>query len=267
IKNEAGEVIKWYGTSTDIDDSKKIEAELKKAQEQANVMMAKKDEFIGIASHELKTPITTIKASIQAVQQMLQNKNYELTEKLLAKAEQNINKLTVLINDLLNVTKIQSGNLRLNLSKLSTKDLLESSLGQIKHKANKHQIILKKGIDFNFPGDKYRLEQVFCNLITNAIKYSPMADKIIIAAEKTGKSAKFSITDFGLGIPEDKLPLVFERFYRVEENTNQFQGLGLGLHIAKEIVLRHGGEIWAESKIGKGSTFSFTIPLEEIKKS
>jgi two-component system CheB/CheR fusion protein len=112
-------------------------------------------------------------------------------------------------------------------------------------------------------GDKERLEQVVSNLLTNAIKYSPEADEVILEVSEENRSLKISVTDFGIGIPEDIQKYLFDRFFRVEQNSHQFQGLGIGLYICAEVVKRHEGTINVESTKGKGSTFFFTIPLPE----
>jgi two-component system, chemotaxis family, CheB/CheR fusion protein len=260
-KDENGNLIKWYGTATDIDDIKKFEEQLKIAQEDTNLLMAKKDEFIGIASHELKTPLTTIKASLQIVQGLLKEQNYELTQQLISKTESNVDKLTGLINDLLNVSKIQSGHLQLNYTTFFAKDLVESCLDQISFQTKNHQIEIKGNSNKVIMGDKYRLEQVLCNLITNAIKYSTQGKQVILETKNDDTHFEVSVTDFGIGIPSHKLPFIFDKFFRVEKNSMNYQGLGLGLHIAKEIVERHGGTISAKSEEGKGSCFSFKVPL------
>jgi len=117
-------------------------------------------------------------------------------------------------------------------------------------------------------GDRFRVYQVITNLLTNAVKYSPKKDKIIIDAKKVGKEALVSVKDFGIGIPKDKQEKIFEKLYQVTEpDVKTFPGLGMGLYISNEIVKRHNGKMWVKSQKGKGSTFYFTLPLAQKDKS
>lgn len=253
IKDEDGNIIRWIGTNTDIDEQKNA--------------LNQKDEFIGIASHELKTPLTSVKGSLQIIEQLFKDNNYSQMEKFIHKADHHVNKLTGLINDLLDVSKFHSGKLEFNISEFSVKDLIRDSLEQVIYQNKHHKIIVKCEEALTISGDKVRLEQVLVNLLTNAIKYSPKADEIILGCEVSGTFVRFSVRDKGIGIPEDKLEYLFERFYRIQETAPHFQGMGLGLYISKQIIERHAGRIWAESKKGEGSAFHFEIPVKsEVKK-
>lgn len=237
---------------TDITDSKKAEEALKESE-------AKKDEFLGIASHELKTPLTTMKGYLQL---LAQTETHPVNKAYIDKTNAQADKLHKLISDLLDVSKIQAGKLQLNLSTFPVYELLEESIESITYNFKSHKIIQTGDIGpWMLIGDKSRLEQVLVNLLTNAIKYSPRADQVIVKAEKKEDHIQVAVTDFGLGIPREKLSKVFERFQRVHTDRQQIQGLGLGLYIAYDIVSRHKGRMWVESEEGSGSTFYFTLPL------
>lgn len=220
----------------------------------------KKDEFIGIASHELKTPITSMKAYLQIVELMLKEKKYDNLDEFIKKAHNHVEKLTGLINDLLDVTKIQAGKMEMNITEFDLEALVDETIKHIQHSSPTHKIYREGNIPQKVKADRNRIEQVLTNYLTNAVKYSPKADKVIVSLSQTAEQAKVAVTDFGIGIPKAKLPHLFEKFYRVEEQTKKFAGLGLGLNIASEIIKRHGGETWVESEYGKGSTFYFTLP-------
>jgi two-component system CheB/CheR fusion protein len=140
-------------------------------------------------------------------------------------------------------------------------ELIAECCEELQAHTDKHKLIVKGDADISVRADRNRLEQVLVNLISNAIKYSPDADKVIIDVEKVSEGVKIAITDFGIGIPGKKIPLIFDRFYRVDEKSQKYSGLGLGLYISSEIIKRHGGYINIESEEGKGSTFWFVIPV------
>jgi two-component system CheB/CheR fusion protein len=139
-------------------------------------------------------------------------------------------------------------------------ELLKECVEEIQNDLPKHKIIIEGYRNIEVHADRNRLEQVIINLISNAIKYSPDANKVIVSIEKEKEGIKVSVEDFGIGIPKDKLPLIFDRFYRVDEDSQRYAGLGLGLYISAEIIRQHGGHIDIESAVSKGSTFWFTIP-------
>jgi PAS domain S-box-containing protein len=247
LRNRNYKPYRMVGCMADITDRK----------EQEN----QKDAFLGIASHELKTPITSLKAYLQVIEKQLLEKNYQELEVYIAKTNKHINKLTELISDLLDVSKIQAGKLKLNLSEFNLTELIKDCTGQMQHISVKHQFIIHKEDDFKINGDVARIEQVISNFLSNAVKYSPESDKVVIDINKEDRNIRVSVTDYGVGIPKEKLSKIFTRFYRVEESASKFPGLGLGLHIAAEIVKRHKGEVGVESELGKGSVFYFTIPV------
>ncbi|MBI2601280.1 PAS domain-containing protein [Candidatus Daviesbacteria bacterium] len=221
----------------------------------------KRNEFIGIASHELKTPLTSIKGYVQVLERIINKGGNDNAKLYIEKTCIYIDKLDKLIADLLDISKIQSGKMILNYTSFTAGELVDAGMESAQPMMNNHKII-KQGLnDLKVSGDKERLEQVFTNLLLNAAKYSPKSNKIIIDIKKEGGYVVFSVADFGIGIPKDKQGQVFNRYYRIIENKIGYPGLGLGLYISKEIIKRHKGKIWVKSEEGKGSTFYFSLPL------
>ncbi len=219
-----------------------------------------KDEFLAIASHELKTPVTTIKAYAQLLQAQFNKKGQ--SGRFLEKINIQINNLTKLINELLDVTRIEEGKLLFRLAKFSLKNLVLQVIEDLQPTMPGHQIILQEMNDGQVLADRDRIGQVLINLISNAVKYSPGAGKVIVKGSKDKGFVQLSVTDFGIGIPKKYQAKIFDRFFRsIGYKKETFSGLGLGLYIAEKIVRSHGGKIWVKSLAGRGSTFFFKLPL------
>lgn len=234
-----------------------------RAREATEALMRKKDEFMSIASHELKTPVTSLKGALQILARMsakIDGKDPIVS--FIDKALKQTGKLTVLLDDLLDVTKIQEGKMLLNYAPFDAIEMVKESIEEVRVHAHTHQLILESSCDADtmINADRIRMEQVINNFLTNAIKYSPNADRVIISCSCTDKDFKVTIRDFGIGIPDDKKELLFDRFYRVQESSTHFSGLGLGLYISAEIIKRHHGQIGVDSMEDSGSLFWFTIP-------
>ncbi|MBD1364310.1 hypothetical protein IDJ77_10865 [Mucilaginibacter sp. ZT4R22] len=243
-----GTAIRFSGTLQDITEDRTIQL--------------RKDEFISVASHELKTPITSLNASMQILQKLV--KTEEVSDKIrlfVGKAGNNLNKLVHLLDDLLNVTKLQQGQLALNKTRFNLGDLINDScehLGQ----EDSYPIYITGEPDVMVYADYRRIDQVLVNLVNNAIKYSPQSKKVDISYGRDNGMAVVHVQDYGIGINPEKLPHLFDRYYRVDGLGHQFSGLGLGLYISAEIIKRHDGQISVDSVWGNGSTFSFTLPLD-----
>jgi len=227
----------------------------------------KKDEFISIASHELKTPLTSVKGYVQLLERSIDKGDIPTVKRHLVKAQLQLEKLNGLIADLLDISKIESGKLKFNTKLFQVDDMLDNVL-EIFHQSNPDFKILKKG---NIPvpifGDEMRIEQVIINFLTNAIKYAPGTEEAWLTAEIRGDQVYVGVRDFGIGIDAAQQESVFDKFFRVEETAIQFQGLGIGLYISAEIIRRHGGQVGVNSKLGEGSEFYFTIPIEPYLES
>ncbi|WDF54316.1 ATP-binding response regulator [Mucilaginibacter sp. KACC 22063] len=224
---------------------------------------SKKDEFISIASHELNTPLTSVKGYLQLAEKSFEKDNKDGTRMYLDRTKTQLNKLNQLVADLLNTSKIVSGKLEYSFREFDFEPFLDSAIDIIKQ-SFPHKNITKNGTaDVRIHGDPLRLEQVILNYLTNAIKYSPDNDEIFVdVALMPHNKVNIKVRDQGIGIPLEKQDQLFDKFYRVEESSNRFQGLGMGLYICAEIIRRHSGTYGVESEPGKGSTFYFTIPVK-----
>lgn len=220
-----------------------------------------KDEFIAVASHELKTPITTIKGYAQILEKHFSEIRDTKASYFLSNINTQIDRLVALINDLLDVTKIQAGKLNFYIKEFDLDNLIRKIIIDFQYIIDKHEIIKKGEIKKKVFADEYRIGQVLINLITNAIKYSKEGNKIIVGVKSNNNKVTVSVKDFGIGIAKRNQAKIFDRFFRLGERTSSSSGFGLGLYIAKEIVERHHGKIWVKSQKGKGSTFYFTLPL------
>ena len=218
-----------------------------------------KDEFLGIASHELKTPLTIVKAYMQLLEQQISEPQLQ---SYISKSADYVNKLDALITDLFDVSKILAGKLQFQFMDIKFDDLVNNTIESASQIYNTH-VLVKEGStsDTIISGDRTRLEQVLINLISNGIKYSPDGEKIHIKCEVEGDNIIVAVTDFGIGIPKHAQQKLFDRFYRVDDASDRFSGLGIGLFIVSEIISRHYGKVWLESEEGKGSTFYFSLPV------
>ncbi|MEP6597478.1 MAG: ATP-binding protein [Ginsengibacter sp.] len=251
-KDENGEIQMWVGTSTDIQDIKEMDQQ--------------KDNFLSMASHELKTPVTTIKAYGQIAEAMLAKKGDTQTLAIVSKMSTQVNRLTNLIGDLLDITKIQKGKLRYNEAFFDFNETVKEVVDDMQKISATHHIQNNAVEDVKIYGDKEKISQVLNNLISNAIKYSPMAHSIIVSTQLKENGIELGVKDFGIGIPAKEQPNVFEQFYRVNgNNQSTFPGMGIGLFICSEITKMHGGKIWADSTMGEGSTFYIWLPYDHRK--
>ncbi|RYY49398.1 MAG: PAS domain-containing sensor histidine kinase [Chitinophagaceae bacterium] len=242
-----GEVKAIAGTTRDI-------TEIRKLSEQ-------KDEFLAIASHELKTPLTSLKAYGQVLQNIFESREDEEAVVLLDRMDKQINKLTGLITDLLDVTRIQAGKMEFNQEHFNLAGLAADILDELQLTTTRHRILKELPENLPFFGDRERVGQVITNLVTNAIKYSPEGGKIEVALKTESDHLLLSVKDEGIGIPEGMHGKVFEQFYRANNYRQAISGMGIGLYISAEIVHRSGGKIWVESNEGDGSTFYVSMPL------
>jgi signal transduction histidine kinase len=223
-----------------------------------------KDEFVGIASHELKTPVTSIKVYAEVLLEKFREANDEENAALVKKMEAQIDRLTDLIHRLLDTTKIAEGLLSLHLSGFDINDLIREEVDDMQRLSKKHQLVFIPDTEVeSVTADRDRITEVLVNFISNAVKYSPKGGEITISTRKTGTGVQVTVSDSGIGIPPEQLPYVFDRLFRVQHSgMHSFPGMGLGLYIASEIIRRHGGTVSALSEPGKGSQFSFTLPYE-----
>ncbi|GHO60803.1 PAS domain-containing sensor histidine kinase [Ktedonobacter robiniae] len=369
VRDEAGQIIKWFGTSTDIDDQKRIEEALRQSQERANALMnsniiginiiegeqivdandtylrmtgytredlragnmnwmqmtpseyldrtfeahqeldaqqsltpyekeyvckdgsrlpvvvgavllqhqprqaiafvldnsarkeleQRKDDFISMASHELRNPLTALKLHTTLLHRQLTKQGLQASA--LSSMQTQINKLTRLVEDLLDVSKIQAGRLEYRQESVDLDALLREIVDTMQQTHPSHTILVRGGVQTTLLGDRDRLGQVFTNLLSNAIKYAPGAETVEVDLSASEETVTIRIRDHGLGIPREQRDKIFDRFYRVTDPKQKaIPGLGMGLYIVAEIVKHHGGTITVESEPGKGSTFRVTLP-------
>lgn len=254
LKDNDGKVKTIMSLVQDITEQKQLEGQ--------------KDNFLSIVSHELKTPLTTIKACGQIAESMLETKGDAGTLSMIKRMSSQVNKLTALVQDLLDFNKIQKGKLMYNEAFFDFNELVKEAIDDMQTISSIHKIKSNSGKTEMIFGDKDKLSQVLNNLISNAIKYSPNAGSIMVSTELQKDGIQLSVKDFGIGILAKDQKHVFEQFYRVDrDNQTTFPGMGIGLYICSEIITRHGGKIWVESIIDKGSTFYIWLPFDHLNKT
>lgn len=223
----------------------------------------RKDDFLSIASHELKTPLTTIKGYVQALERMVPNQASDKFKSVLAKTGVYVERLNNLIAELLDVSRIQTGNIELHKMPFDFDKMIFDVVDAVQTATHNHKIIVKGSSGINLSGDESHIIQVVNNLVSNAIKYAPEAGEVLLHISRVSDYVKLSVTDYGVGISPEDQKRVFERFFRVGEIQQRFPGMGIGLYICDQIIKNHNGSLWVESEKGKGATFSFTLPIKE----
>jgi two-component system phosphate regulon sensor histidine kinase PhoR len=246
IRSENGDIIAGIATFMDVTQRRKITQQ--------------KDEFISVASHELKTPITSLKASLQLLQRLNTGIESALFHKLMDQASKSMNRVTVLIEDLLNASKFTGGQLHLNKQQVNLYKLISGCCEDIRVEGQYH-INIKGDKSLEVNADPNKIDQVVINFLNNAIKYGSQSFDIDVYIKQQGDAVRVSVSDKGPGIKAEVIPHLFERYYRVDHTGRQYSGLGLGLYISSEIVKKHNGQIGVDSVPGKGSTFWFSLPL------
>lgn len=247
--NENGLATNLVGVTQDISD--------KKVHEQ------RRDDFLSIASHELKTPITALKGNIQILDRLKETLNSPNAERLITSSKKVIEKVTTLVDDLLNISRYTEGKLQLEKTKFKPWELLEMCCAHIR--ADKfHELKLEGDKELTVVADEHRIDQVVTNFVNNAVKYAPNVKEILLKVERVDNDVRISVKDYGPGMPNEQLPYLFDRYWRADRSSRDYSGLGLGLFICAEIIRNHQGKIGALSEPGKGSEFWFTLPLEDF---
>lgn len=245
LHDDEGHISKWIGSCTDIDYHV--------------VAIQHLDEFISIASHELKTPITTLKASLQLLKKLVPQDGGAVAN-LMSRANSSIAKINSLVDDLLHTGNIKEGRMVLKKELFNVGQLLEETCPHIRA-GNKYMLIVDCPPELMVYADPHRIDQVLVNFVNNAIKYAPMSTDIKIVAKTEREHLHIAVNDTGPGIPAEKLPYIFDRYYRVNRSEGNYTGLGLGLYICSEIIKQHGGKIGVESTLGEGTSFWFQLPI------
>lgn len=246
--NEKDEPVRFIGSVLDITDKKQDEL--------------RKNDFIGMVSHELKTPLTSLKGYVQMLNMRAKKDHDSFTAGALSKVETQINKMSAMINSFLNVSRLESGKIHLNRSDFDLDELVGEIIDENALTNASHSITFLPGTAIVVNGDRDKIGYVINNFLSNAIKYSPKGRNIELHCDTKDGFAVVSVRDEGIGIKAQDIERLFERYYRVEsKHTQHISGFGIGLYLSAEIIHLHHGEIWAESEPEKGATFYFTLPL------
>jgi PAS domain S-box-containing protein len=246
----------------DITERKRVEQMLREQTDLLKELEMRKDEFISMASHELKTPITSIKGYTQMLQSRYKKAGDGQSLYYLSIINGQLNKLIDLVNDMLDISRMQIGKLNFRDALFDLNAVVREAVENLQATTHTHQLSMESTVSVQVFGDKDRIGQVLINLLTNAIKYSPRANKVLVRISADQEYATVRVQDFGIGIDEAHQQKIFERFYQVHDTAEKgASGLGIGLYISNQIIKRHEGWMKVESKRGEGSTFSFTLPL------
>ena len=263
IKDRKGIIIGASKTARDITVKMEAEKQRELYTQRLKELNQYKDEFMVMASHELKTPLTVILANLEILTMLMQD---DPNRKFIEKTFKQTKKLSSLISNLFEVSKIQAGKLELNVTSFDLTILIREVSINLQETTKTHRIVYPETPAIEITADRYKIEQVLVNLIGNSIKYMTGPGDITITVSSTKEEVVVTIKDEGVGIPAKDIERIFERFYRASGSASSFAGSGIGLYISAEIIRAHSGKLWAESEIEKGSTFYFLIPVNQPKK-
>ncbi|WP_346238647.1 PAS domain-containing sensor histidine kinase [Niabella insulamsoli] len=260
IFNERNEIIGASKIARDISENIMNKEEKEQLYEEIKILNKKKDEFIALATHELKTPITSLRGFLEVLQKNVSREGINFS--LLERCIRQVNKLSMLLSDLLDVSRIQLGKLQLRYEFFNIVEMVAEVLSTFIH-FDKHRLVFKNRDSIIVYADRTRLEQVLINFFNNAIKYSPSGGDVEIKIWESPNNIHLSVTDEGIGIDNEHLAEIFSQFYRAVNGQSNISGLGIGLYISKEIIVRHGGTIEVKSQKGRGSVFAFSVPQKK----
>ena len=240
--------IRMLGTTIDVTESKRDEI--------------RKNDFIAMASHELKTPLTSLKAYLQLLETKLNGATDPFIKTAVVKSGNQVNKMTALIHSFLDISKLEPGKLQLKIQNFDINKLIGESVTESRTLSSTHHLMFKHAGQIHVDADREKTGQVISNFISNAIKYSPKGTEICLHSEVADGQVQVSVKDEGMGIKLKDQEKIFQRFYRAdEEDMKNVSGFGIGLYLSSEIIQRHKGKIWVKSEEGRGSTFYFSLPL------
>jgi signal transduction histidine kinase len=270
-----GNILGVFAVVTDVTEQvharereKQLETELQALRKQLELEQDEKkerkwqkDDFIGVASHELKTPLTSLTALVQVLGRKLKDNNDQLLSGMLEKVNFQVKKMNNLINKFLNVSRLESGKLFIEKSYFTIDVLIDDIIEEFNLTVITHKLELAPCDKITVYADREKIGSVISNLLTNAVKYSPGANKVVVTCQNFYDYVMVSVKDDGIGLEKQHINKIFDRYYRVENTeTQQISGFGIGLYLSAEIIRAHCGKIWADSEIGQGSTFYFTLP-------
>jgi len=247
--NDQGEVTGVIGTILDITEKKEDDL--------------RKNDFIGMVSHELKTPLTSLSGYAQMMQMKAERNGDDANKATVGKIINQVKKMNSLINGFLNVSRLESGKIHLNKTDFDLIELIEEIIEETQLSTTSHQFKFNAGASIVINADRDKLGTVLSNLLSNAVKYSPKATEVKIGCRLNGDKVLISIQDSGMGIQAHELDKLFDRYFRVENKENRhISGFGIGLYLSSEVIKRHGGRIWSESEYGNGATFYCELNLK-----
>jgi two-component system sensor histidine kinase VicK len=247
--DEQDQPLRFIGSVLDITEQKQDEQ--------------RKNDFIGMASHELKTPLTSLSAYLQMLQAKARKSEDTFTTGALEKSVSQVKKMTTMINGFLNVSRLESGKIHIDMQRFDMAGLIKEAEDEAKATVTSHKLVFVPVKETFVIADRDKIGQVINNFVSNAVKYSPLGTTITVACTTNNGYALVSVKDEGFGIKHADQHKLFDRYYRVESNSAHIAGFGIGLYLCAEIIKRHEGKIWVESELGKGSTFYFSIPLQK----
>jgi signal transduction histidine kinase len=218
-----------------------------------------REDVIGFVAHELRNPLANLVLCNEIISEAIKENNLEEINDITQRSKNNVSRLNKMIAELYDATRINSGNLKLDISTFNFEEMINEAIDTVEVLQPSYNIIVKGEGNIEVSGDRYRLIQVVTNYLSNGIKYSNGKTDVILTMYKDNKTITVSVKDEGLGISAKQLPYIFERFFRAEKTKN-LEGIGLGLYLCRQIIHAHNGRVWAESEEGKGSTFYFSIP-------
>ena len=252
LYNEKKEPYRMLGTIVDITESKRDDI--------------RKNDFIAMASHELKTPLTSLKAYIQLLETKLSGASDPFVKTALSKSINQVNKMTALVHNFLDLSRLEPGKLQLKHTVFDINKLVEECINDSRVITGSHALVFKPKDVCSVNADREKIGQVIANFISNAIKYSQKGSTVTINCDRVDKAnAEISVTDEGVGIKPKDQEKIFQRFFRVDdEDKKHISGFGIGLYLSSEIIQRHKGKIWVKSEPGIGSTFTFSLPLADV---
>jgi PAS domain S-box-containing protein len=256
LRDPQGRPYRRIGITMDITPHKEAEQKLKEA-------ISLRDDFLAIASHELQTPLTSIKMKVELFERKLMQMNNHVLAEQARNISSDVDRLSSLTSSLLDVSQLQKEGLSLDMNNFSLGKLIEEKV-EILQSISHHVIEVHGQAELEVYADRFRIGQVLTNIIENAIKYSPDANRIVVRYEEAAGKVIVSVVDFGIGVPKEDQQRIFERFFKgSSDSKNTYPGFGIGLYVSRQIVERHGGGIWVEDNPGGGSVFSFSLPASE----
>jgi PAS domain S-box-containing protein len=259
VRGPDGQVTRWFGTSTDVDDKKRAE------EERSRAILAR-EELLAVVSHDLKNPLGAILLTTALMRRMkFEGEQGERLQGNVEKIQRAAERMNSLIRDILDLARIEAGHFLIEPAPHPPLALMDEALELLQPLAAQKGLRMERQVRSQSLGpvhcDRERVLQVFSNLLGNAIKFTPAGGSVLVCAEPDEGSVRFSVKDTGPGIPAEQLPHLFDRYWQARDKARM--GTGLGLFIARGIVAAHGGQIWVESIVGKGTTFSFTLPTSD----